>query len=80
LLQELGEKKISSILVEGGSQTITSFLEAKLVDKVILIYTPEIFGNKQLSFCKKLSKMTRLKDIEVKKLGNNIVIEGYVIK
>lgn len=80
LLQELGEKKISSLLIEGGSQTITSFLEAKLIDKVILCYVPEIFGDKQLSFCKKLSKITWLKDIEVKQLGNNIIIEGYVVK
>lgn len=78
LLKKLGAENISSILVEGGSQVITSFLNENLVDKIILLYTPEIYGNKQLAYCQQLNKIVKLKDIEIKKLGDNILLEAYV--
>lgn len=80
LLNDLGKKGITSLLVEGGSQTITSFLQEKLIDKVYLLYTPEIYGKKQLPFCQQLSKIVSLKDIKTEKLGNNILVESYVEK
>jgi riboflavin biosynthesis pyrimidine reductase len=43
-LSTLGEKKISSILVEGGSQIITSFIREQLFDKLITITAPKILG------------------------------------
>lgn len=78
LVKDLGKQNIASLLVEGGSQVITSFLKAKVVDKIILLYTPEFFGSKQLSFCGELSKLVKLKDIKTKKIGDNIIVEGYL--
>lgn len=43
-LIELGKRKISSILVEGGSRIITSFMKERLVDKLIAITAPKIMG------------------------------------
>ncbi|MFA6027955.1 MAG: bifunctional diaminohydroxyphosphoribosylaminopyrimidine deaminase/5-amino-6-(5-phosphoribosylamino)uracil reductase RibD [Patescibacteria group bacterium] len=80
LLKNLGKEGITSVMVEGGSQISTSFLQEKLVDKILLLYTPEIYGRMQLPFCQKLSKIAKLKDVKVEKLGNNILVEGYVIK
>jgi len=44
LLHQLGERGISSIMVEGGSQVITSFLEARLVDQLIITIAPHLVG------------------------------------
>ncbi len=44
LLQQLGERGIRSIMVEGGSQVITSFIEARLVDQVIITIAPRLVG------------------------------------
>jgi diaminohydroxyphosphoribosylaminopyrimidine deaminase/5-amino-6-(5-phosphoribosylamino)uracil reductase len=44
LLKTLGERDISSVLVEGGAETITSFLRRGLADKVIAIIAPKILG------------------------------------
>jgi riboflavin-specific deaminase-like protein len=44
LLQQLGERGIRSIMVEGGSQVITSFFEARLVDQVIITIAPRLVG------------------------------------
>jgi diaminohydroxyphosphoribosylaminopyrimidine deaminase/5-amino-6-(5-phosphoribosylamino)uracil reductase len=44
LLKALGEKNISSILVEGGAETITSFLRLSLTDRLVVLTAPRIMG------------------------------------
>ncbi len=44
LLYQLGERGIRSIMVEGGSQVITSFIEARLVDQMIITIAPRLVG------------------------------------
>ncbi len=44
LLDQLGERGIRSIMVEGGSKVITSFLEARLVDQMIITIAPRLVG------------------------------------
>jgi len=44
LLHQLAERGIRSIMVEGGSQVITSFFEARLVDQVIITIAPRLVG------------------------------------
>jgi len=44
LLQQLGERGISSLMVEGGGQVITSFIEARLVDQLIITIAPRLVG------------------------------------
>ena len=44
LLLQLGERGVKSIMVEGGSQVITSFIEARLVDQMIITIAPRLVG------------------------------------
>jgi len=44
LLKELGRRNIHSILVEGGSKIITSFLKKRLADRLVVIIAPKILG------------------------------------
>jgi diaminohydroxyphosphoribosylaminopyrimidine deaminase / 5-amino-6-(5-phosphoribosylamino)uracil reductase len=44
LLQNLGARGISSLLVEGGGEVYTSFLKLGLVDKVVGFIAPKILG------------------------------------
>lgn len=44
LLDDLGKRGISSLLVEGGSAVITSFLRESLADRLICIVAPKILG------------------------------------
>lgn len=43
-LRELAKNKISSVLVEGGSEVYTSFLKENLYDNIILFVSPRILG------------------------------------
>ncbi|MFA6024632.1 MAG: bifunctional diaminohydroxyphosphoribosylaminopyrimidine deaminase/5-amino-6-(5-phosphoribosylamino)uracil reductase RibD [Candidatus Gracilibacteria bacterium] len=50
LLDTLYEKGIVSILVEGGSEVFTAFLESKKVDRVEVFQAPLVLGEKALPF------------------------------
>jgi diaminohydroxyphosphoribosylaminopyrimidine deaminase/5-amino-6-(5-phosphoribosylamino)uracil reductase len=43
-LKKAGSEKITSILVEGGSEVFDSFLREKAVDKMVISHTPYLFG------------------------------------
>ena len=44
LLKTLGQRNISSVLVEGGAETITSLLRLKLADRLVAIIAPKLMG------------------------------------
>ena len=44
LLETLGQRGISSVLVEGGAGIITSLLKLKLADKLVVFIAPKIMG------------------------------------
>ena len=46
LMNMLGEKKIDSLLLEGGSEMHASMLEAGLVDKLQIYIAPKIIGGR----------------------------------
>jgi len=46
VLTELGKSQITSVLVEGGSSVHGSFLQAKLVDQLLLFVAPVIMGER----------------------------------
>ncbi len=47
LLRELYTRGIVSVLVEGGSETLGSFIDERLVDRVYAFYAPLIIGGKK---------------------------------
>lgn len=81
LIKEVGKLGITSILVEGGSETNASLLEADVVDKLYLFIAPKIiggqdakgvFGGKGIS---SLEKARKIKNIKIKKIGNDLLLE-----
>jgi len=44
ILKFLGKRNMTSLLVEGGSEVITAFIAAKLVDRLIVVLCPCIIG------------------------------------
>jgi diaminohydroxyphosphoribosylaminopyrimidine deaminase/5-amino-6-(5-phosphoribosylamino)uracil reductase len=83
LLRKAGENQISSLLVEGGSQIFTSFLKEKLVDKIYYFLSPKILGKGLDSFgdlgIKKISQSVTLKDCEIKRFKNDLLVIGYPV-
>jgi len=84
LMSELGKLRITSILIEGGGTVIASALKAKIVDKVMFCYAPKILGGDDgVPICKGagpdlMSESIRVKNIEVRRFGDDVMIEGYI--
>ncbi len=82
LLQALGERNISSLLVEGGSKVITSFLRQKLADKVVVAIAPKILGRGLDAVAEldivRLSQALPLTFQKISRAGSDIVIEARV--
>jgi riboflavin-specific deaminase-like protein len=80
LLKALGERYISSLLVEGGGAVITSFLRLHLVDKLVAIIAPRLMGKGtdavgELNI-KDISRALKLSSVKTYRSGADIVVEG----
>ena len=83
LLKKLLDKKISTILVEGGGTTNWEFIRQNLFDELIITLSPFLLGgNNAISFVQgdgfsKISKSPNLRLKSIKKLKNHLVL-NYV--
>ncbi len=84
LMKKLAEKKITSILIEGGGLVNSSALEAGVVDKVNWFISPMLIGGQQALVplaglgAESLNDAINLVDVKVCSLGKDILIEGYI--
>jgi diaminohydroxyphosphoribosylaminopyrimidine deaminase/5-amino-6-(5-phosphoribosylamino)uracil reductase len=84
LLKVLGEREITSLLVEGGGTLLGSLFDERLVDKVIAFIAPTIIGGKMAKVAvggrgvEKLVDSIKLKRVNVEKSGEDTMISGYV--
>jgi len=84
ILSWLGEKEISSILVEGGSGLITSVFEKKIADKVLLALSPKLIGGKEAPSVyagrgvNRITDALCLKRTRSFRIADETIVEGYV--
>ena len=84
LLKALGERGITSVLVEGGGILLGSLFDGKLVDKVIAFITPIIIGGKEAKTAvsgkgvDKVVDSLKLRHVSLEKLGEDLMVSGYV--
>ncbi len=80
LLKTLARRQISSLLVEGGAEVITSFLRLSLADKLVVIIAPKLTGSGTAALTDfniaDLSQALELPFTRVYRSGVDIVIEG----
>ena len=75
---------LTNILVEGGSRIITSVIEERLADKLIVFIAPIIIGGEFSKSCvagegiNKICEASGISEITVKRISNDIVIEGIL--
>ena len=85
LMQKLAKRGILYVLVEGGGRLIASALEEGLVDKVAFFYAPKIIGGSVAPSVvmgrgvKNLKDAIALEDVSVRRFGEDILVEGYVV-
>ena len=82
LFQKLGQKGVSSVLVEGGSSVITSVLREGLADKLLVIIAPKIVGKGIAGVgdlgITLMDQALTLFPIKFKKLGADFLLEAKI--
>jgi GTP cyclohydrolase II len=79
LLSKLGEMGITSLMVEGGAQVITSFISSQLVDQVIVTVAPVLVGGLRVldsSLHLPLGNFPRLTQVSFHQVGEDLVLWG----
>jgi diaminohydroxyphosphoribosylaminopyrimidine deaminase/5-amino-6-(5-phosphoribosylamino)uracil reductase len=83
VLQELGNRSIQSVLVEGGAAIAGEFIDAGLVNKVTFLIAPKIIGGVDAPSAvggrgvETMSEALELKRTTVSQRGNDIEVTGY---
>ena len=84
LLKKLGSENVTSVLVEGGGETNASFLLNGLAQRVAFFYAPKILGGRGGRKAVagggviKLSDAIPLRDVEWKKVGEDLAMTAVV--
>lgn len=84
LLQELGERGISQLLVEGGGELAGSFLARDEVHEVAAFIAPRVIGGVEAPGpvggpgVAQLADAGELEDVEVSRFGRDVLIRGIV--
>ena len=86
LILLLGQKEITNILVEAGGILLGSLFDNGLVDKVVAFLAPIIIGGEEARPAvagrgiEKLSQCAKLANIKVERVGEDVMVSGYVGK
>ena len=82
LMKELGKREITSIMIEGGAEVNSSAIKEKIADKILIFTAPKLVGNGLGAIgnlgIKKIDKAVKLKNINTKQIGKDILLEAYL--
>ncbi|MEA3489682.1 MAG: bifunctional diaminohydroxyphosphoribosylaminopyrimidine deaminase/5-amino-6-(5-phosphoribosylamino)uracil reductase RibD [Candidatus Omnitrophota bacterium] len=81
-LRALAGKGIVNVLVEGGGELAGGLMDDSLVDEVMIFIAPGIIGGTRYSVRGKgianISEMLKLRDLKVKRFGEDIFVRGLL--
>ena len=84
LLKVLGEREITSVMVEGGGRLVGSLFDLGLVDKVIAYIAPVVLGGRDSptpvagAGAASMEEALRLKRTRIDVIGQDVIMTGYV--
>lgn len=81
VLDQLGAREITSVLIEGGGDVLGQALDARLIDKAQIYLAPLFTGGPTIAFggvgAGSTAMAARLRAIRYQRLGQDILITGY---
>ena len=83
LLRILGQRQITTIMVEGGSNLLGHIFDKHLVDKVLAFIAPIIIGGEEAKTAvggtgvAKVRDALQLRDVKIERFEDEILISGY---
>jgi diaminohydroxyphosphoribosylaminopyrimidine deaminase / 5-amino-6-(5-phosphoribosylamino)uracil reductase len=81
VLNDLGKRGITSVLIEGGGEVLGAALDKRLIDKVQIYLGPILTGGPVVAFpgegAGKTANALRLREIEYHQIGQTVSMRGY---
>ncbi len=83
LMSALGERDITSVLMEGGGAVLGTLFDLRMVDKVVAFVAPVIIGGSDAISpvggrgIASMEDALRLRDVEARRFGADMAIIGY---
>jgi diaminohydroxyphosphoribosylaminopyrimidine deaminase / 5-amino-6-(5-phosphoribosylamino)uracil reductase len=84
VMQWLGEREITSLIIEGGAMVNWAALAAGIVDKIFFCYAPKILaGTGSIPFAlgagyRRMSEAAYVKSLTLHRFGEDFAVEGYL--
>jgi diaminohydroxyphosphoribosylaminopyrimidine deaminase / 5-amino-6-(5-phosphoribosylamino)uracil reductase len=84
VLHYLGEREITSLMIEGGATVNSAALAEGIVDKIFFYYAPKILaGSASVPFANgrgwsRITDAAALKSIQLHRFGEDFAVEGYL--
>ena len=84
VMAKLGEREITSLIIEGGAMVNWAALSAGMVDKIFFYYAPKILaGTGSIPFAlgagyQRISDAASVKSLTLHRFGEDFAVEGYL--
>lgn len=80
VLEDLGRRGVTAVLLEGGGKLLASAFDAGCVDEIAFFIAPRILGGPALAIGAGgfLGRGFSVRDMRVSRLGPDVLLEGYV--
>ena len=84
VMHNLGEREITSLIIEGGAMVNWAALSAGVVDKIFFYYAPRILaGTGSIPFAlgagyRRISEAAAVKSLTLHRFGEDFAVEGYL--
>lgn len=84
LLDELGRRQMTNVLVEGGSGLLGSLFDQRLIDEVQCFISPKLVGGQTApspiggAGLESMSRALHLEDVHVEILDGDVYLQGYI--
>jgi diaminohydroxyphosphoribosylaminopyrimidine deaminase / 5-amino-6-(5-phosphoribosylamino)uracil reductase len=76
-LGRLAEEGVQSLLLEGGPTLATAFIEAGLIDKLLVFVAPKLGGSGP-TLLRELDEQVELRRFDTRRVGQDILLTAYV--
>jgi len=76
-LRRLAEQDVQSLLLEGGATLATAFLEANLIDKLLVFVAPRLSGKGPHLF-RDLARAVELHRLSARSVGEDVLLTAYL--
>jgi len=76
LLKKLAQRGVTSLLVEGGPRVWESFMKKRLVDRMLLFFSPRVLGERAIPVLLHPFRYPGFKTVSIRRLGEDLMIEA----